>query len=510
MGRVGRSAVFVGGQVLDRLCYAALLALMTYLFGVSAETDIYFSVMLVPMLLAALTTEASLVATMQFLSVQRDDAQRWAAIGRMSIFFFVIYFAISLTLTLAAPVIIGLVAFGFPAAAKLEATSLERLAAWLVLFNGLGSCFGAILMREGRVAWGVFRPAVSSVLTMATALGLSLGGARAGAFVAAMVIGAGVATLLLAVPLLRTKGSHRLFGNGWWRMRGLSALFASSFYTVVGNGTFQILFLVERTLASGFGAGFVTILALARTLLAMVSFVPAGVANALFVEASSLSWEQRSYDLAAIAATVTRTALFIALPFMIVYFVATDALVGVLFERGRFGAASTADVAEYALLLGLSAPYMALSSAIVRIAQLAHMNRALALGSNLAIVVYVAAAFSLTAIWGAKGLPLAAAAHGLTFVVLLYGIFIRRLGWAVLSAELPRQLTLAILCAVLVLALHTTRLWPVGYVASLIASASATTLFYLAGAYALDLSRFRSWANVEAGKIQHLIASKVP
>jgi hypothetical protein len=49
----------------------------------------------------------------------------------------------------------------------------------------------------------------------------------------------------------------------------------------------------------------------------------------------------------------------------------------------------------------------------------------------------------------------------------------------------------------------------VGHVASLIASSAATALFYLAGAYALDLNRFRAWANVEAGKIQQLIASKV-
>jgi putative peptidoglycan lipid II flippase len=502
-GPVRRSALFVAGQVLDRLCYAASLAIMTYFFGVSGETDVYFIVTLVPLLIAALNNETTLVAAMQFLSMNRKQDEHWAAVGSMLVFFVLLFFAMTVVVQLLAPTIVAVVGIGLDGASRARAVELERLAAWLVLANGIGSVLGAVLMREGLLVWAVFRSALSNALMIAVSVALLMAGATGiVVFLYGMLAGAVFTALLLLPPLLRAKGKNRIFTSACWRMTGGPFLLASSFYNALGNGNYQILVLVERTVASNFGPGFVTILSLARTMLTLLAFVPAGVANALFVDLAKQPWEMRKRDIARIGALIGRAGLFIALPALVIYFAGINAIVGILFERGKFDAATTGLVAEYAVLLGLAGPYMALSTPVAKVMQLAHLNRELALGSNFACAIYVAAAIIVPLYFGPKGLALCAALHGAVYLVTIYGILVRRFGWAVLSIQLPEQLAATAVSAAVVVSLQATSLWPQRYFLSLAATCVATFLPYAIMSYLLDLNRARAWLGAEVEKMR--------
>ncbi|WP_434782185.1 lipid II flippase MurJ [Ferrovum myxofaciens] len=493
-----KSAIFVSAFFLDRASYAGLLALMTFLFGISEQTDIYFIVVLVPIFIVNISNEISFVTIMQALSQINDETNQWKTVGKLLIFFVLLYLILTISLIFFSKPLMDILGSSLTPNAKQQAVELQRISAILILANGVGAVGGNVLMRLGYSMLGAMRMPLTTILGFIASVAIYFTFEKSiWAFVAGGTLAAIVISMAFFLKLYFVKGDNHLFNRQSLNLFPLAAFFVSIFYNTLTNLGHNLILLIERTLASHYGGGVVTLLSLARTAVSLVGGVPGAVANAHFAGAMATSYENRIVGFTSWAAGVTRQTLLLAAPILLVFFLNIDAIVGFLFERGKFGVADRQAVAHLMFLYGLGAIQMILGGPVFKIFQMAHLDKALLCIVYSGVGIYAVLSYWLGGIWGGDGLVIAYSLSLNISIIALYLFLIWKFGIGIMDVPWVRLIVVSSV-SWLVLSNLVTAIspWP-SYFVRLVVVTTMVFAIFLGVAWIVNLAEMRSWLNVK-------------
>jgi len=494
-----KSAIFVAAFLLDRFSYAVQLGVMTYLFGVSDQTDIYFLVVLVPTMILNISSDVCFVAIMQGMSKAADEVERWLTAGRLLLFFLAIYCVIGAGLAVLSGLIIDVIGFGLTAEAKQQAVALLRLTALMVLGQGIGIVVGTILLQRGYLLLGTMRMPVVTVLGLVSSVAMYFYDKGIWTFVAGMCLGGILLAVIMCVTLFYAKGRYGLFDRRSLDLRGTASVAGSAFYNILTNLSHNLLVILERSLASHFGSGVVTLISLARTVLPIIGGVPGAITNARFVEAMSLPHERRMANIVPLSAAMTWQASLLGVPLLLVFLVNIDPIVGFLYQRGKFGAYDRQAVAHLVVLYGLGFFHFLLGGTVQKIYQMAHFDRKLTAVTYAGMVVY---ALLILAVWhfngGADGLVIAYSVAFNAIAFVLYFLLVTKFGVGIISATWIQLSIAAAVSCIAMLAARAAMPGSLSNLAVLATSASLGLAAFATVAWLQNLSGSRIWIRNKA------------
>jgi peptidoglycan biosynthesis protein MviN/MurJ (putative lipid II flippase) len=420
--RVRRNTVyFISAQLLDRGCYAALLAALTYLFGVGRVTDVFFVAVGLPVMVVNITMDGCFVTVLRALSRTNDEKQRWAVIGQSLILFGAVYAAIALLIAAGASGLVALTAPGLTPESRTRAIELLRLAVTMIPAQGIGQVVSSILIHRGRVSTGVWRPGIVSMFSLCAAfVGVEVLGTGIEIFIGGMVVGVWAVNLAYLVALLVAGKGNRL---DFRFQREIAAMFSSALVNSGNNIPTNIALLVERGVATLVGPGALSAITLARTCLNLVSGPAAAAANSTFVEALTFPVATNGRRVGMLYGP-----LFISAPILALLVVDGSSVIGFLFGHGHANAVNANLVAHILLILVASFPFQICSTGLLRMYQAANLDKWFLTILSIGMLMYVAAAIGLGQRWGITGL---AGIHAILFdltALMLAVVLVRHLG----------------------------------------------------------------------------------
>ncbi len=320
-------------------------------FGTAADLDAYLAAFRIPDLLFQLVAGGALgsafIPTFAAAWTEGSQQQAWMLFSRvLNLLTLFLVLLCGLAMLFAEPLVAGLIAPGFPVEQQRLTASLMRwMLASTVVFGASGLIMGAL-----NAVQHFLLPAVAPVLYNCAII--------AGAWLLAPVLGihglvVGVAGgsvlhLLVQLPaLLRQRVRYRFsFRIGDAQVREVARLMGPR---VLGLLFVQLNFLVNTVLASGLPDGSLSALNYAWLLMLLPQGIFAqAVATVAF---PTFSAQVAAGDRAQLMATLSgllRLILFLSIPAAFLLYVLDEPLIELLFQRGRFDAASTQAVA-YAL-----------------------------------------------------------------------------------------------------------------------------------------------------------------
>jgi len=320
-------------------------------FGTAADLDAYLAAFRIPDLLFQLVAGGALgsafIPTFAAAWTEGSQQQAWLLFSRiLNLLTLFLVTLCGLAMLFAEPLVAGLIAPGFSVEQQRLTASLMRwMLASTVVFGASGLIMGAL-----NAVQHFLLPAVAPVLYNCAII--------AGAWLLAPVLGihglvVGVAGgsvlhLLVQLPaLLRQRVRyHFSFRIGDAQVREVARLMGPR---VLGLLFVQLNFLVNTILASGLPDGSLSALNYAWLLMLLPQGIFAqAVATVAF---PTFSAQVAAGDRAQLMATLSgllRLILFLSIPAAFLLYVLDEQLIELLFQRGRFDAASTQAVA-YAL-----------------------------------------------------------------------------------------------------------------------------------------------------------------
>jgi putative peptidoglycan lipid II flippase len=321
----------------------------SYYFGAGFVTDAFLAAFRIPNLMRDLFAEGALSSAFvpTFTAIRTKDGEEaaWRLARRIMSVLLVVLGALSLAIFLGAPAIMHVYAAGFSPEKLDLAIRMTRILSPFLLAVALASVAMGVLNTFGRF----FVPALAPAsLNVAAILGMILlPPALAGAGLhtgLSLAIGAMVGGLLqfgVQVPGLRALG----FRFRWeWSPRdpGVVRIAALMLPATLGQAATQINFLVDTWLASRYGNGPITWLSLAFRLIQLpigLFGVALGMANLARVSRDAATGDKEA--LRTNLAAALRAAALLALPATAGLVALREPIVRLLFEHGRFDAAST-------------------------------------------------------------------------------------------------------------------------------------------------------------------------
>ncbi len=358
-----RAGIFGFYTLISRILGLVRDSVVAYFFGTRAAADAFYVAFRIPNLLRRLLAEGSL--TMAFVPVFTEYLKQSRAEGKKVADIVFTYLSMLLALItilgiLFAPSIVKVIAYGFEGTPdKLALTvyltrlmfpyiflvSLMALA--MGILNTL-KIFGApaaspIFLNLGIIAGAAFLSRFFAEPTVGLAIGVLIGG---------------VLQLLLQIPWLACEGMIPRF-NFDWRHPALKRIGLIMLPSVYGGAVYQVNVLVITLLASFLPTGSVSYLWYADR----VNEFPLGlfavaVATATLPTLSDHAAENRLQDFKNVLNYGLRIALTESIPAMIGIWLLAEPIVRILFERGEFGAASTAGTVGALRFFALGIPFI--------------------------------------------------------------------------------------------------------------------------------------------------------
>ena len=361
--RCTRAAGVVGGAtLLSRILGFVRDMVIAGFFGAGMRSDAFFVAFRIPNLMRRLFAEGTLsiafipVFTEYFCKRGKPEAVRLAC-SALRLTSAVLVLAV-VSGVLASPFLVRVFAPGFadnPAQLGLT-VGMTRLMFPYVFFIGLTALCMSILNSLGHFAGPALAPVLLNIAIILSAFFISPGLAEPVTGLAWGVLIGGMLQLAFQFPFLLRHGVHlfrraRLFHPALFRV-GSTLLPA-----LLGAAVYQVNVLVGTMLASLLPQGSVSYLYYADRL---VQF-PLGIFAIAMGTAvlPSLSRMASAGDMAGLRHTFSHTlglVFFITLPAMIGLIVLREPIIGLLFQRGAFGASAVRSTAESLLFFSLGLP----------------------------------------------------------------------------------------------------------------------------------------------------------
>ncbi len=377
-------------------------------FGTSDHVDTYLVAMLIPSLVALAVGSASRDALVPaYVERRLDDGEGasrlvsntlWSCAG-------LLFVAALLTLLLVEP-LMGLLAGGFAAEKRAMGGELLVLLLPYMLCVGLATLLRGYLQAHRRFALAASTPALIPLGVVAVLLVMP--GEPRGQWLA---VGTSLgAVVLLAVVLVATRSEARgrLLRRPSWDAPTSSVL-GGAVPLLAGVAILEIYFVVDTMMAAILPAGSVAVLTYGERISGVFCIVGAAVVQALFPHVSELAARGAWRSLGRTVLGFSALVLACTAPFVLLFWLAAEPVVGLVFERGEFTAADTANVAEVLRFGGLQIPGSILMALGARVVMALGTNRLVPVVALCGLVLNVAVNLLFMRWFGVKGIALATA-----------------------------------------------------------------------------------------------------
>ncbi|MBV8172898.1 MAG: murein biosynthesis integral membrane protein MurJ [Candidatus Eremiobacteraeota bacterium] len=397
-------------------------------FGESWEFDAFLVAAIVPTLVfgvfnGALVSALVPVFSEYFGAKQEEDA--WRLSSTVINVLFVVLLAAAALGWLAAPLIVRVVAVGFPADHLAETVRMTRILMPAIIATSIAGVLQAVLNAQQRYRAAALQGVALNVVTVASVLVLFR---QYGIYALVFGYAAGLfAQLLVQVPSFLRRSRYRLVVD--LRHPGIAALFAILGPIVVGSAVGQVNLLVDKYFASALPAGAISAMNYATKLVGFPQQLFAvAIATVIFPILSAQFATREIAALRQTASTGLRMTALITIPAAALLIVLAQPILSVLFERGAFTSGDVVRTAGalqyYAIgLLGIAACVV-----LTRCFFAMRDSRTpviLAIGVMIQNVVLSAL---LVGPYGVNGLAISNSASSLTEAAILFWLLHKRIG----------------------------------------------------------------------------------
>jgi putative peptidoglycan lipid II flippase len=396
-------------------------AVVAHQFGTGDALEAFLMALVLPQFAINLvggSLNAALIPT--YIHVQErasgEAAHRlFASVTALSL---AILIALALALGAAAPVILPVIASGFPPWKLALAESAFRWLLPTLVLSGLTTTWSAVLNAENRFALVAAAPVGTSLLTL---LLVGLEGAEWGmvALVAGTVGGALIEATVVGWGLARSGVSlvprwRGLTGDVREVVAQYLPMLAGAF--LMGGTT-----VVSQSMAAMLDPGSVSVLAYGGKLTTLLLGVMAvAVSTAVLSPFSRLVAVGDWIALRRALRTYSRLLLAVTVPMTLVLIALSKPLVVLLFQRGAFTATDSRIVALTQAMFLLQVPLYVVGMLLVRLISALRANRWLMWGSALNLAVNVVLTYVLMQTLGVAGIALATSLMYLGSVAFLW------------------------------------------------------------------------------------------
>ena len=378
------------------------------LFGTSGDLDVYLAAARIPEMIFLVVAGGALgsafIPTFAGHLAKEDHAGAWRlASAVVNLALLALTVAAGLVAAFAPVLVRTVIAPGFdPAQQALTARLLQLMLISSVIFGVSGVVMGALNARQHFLL-----PALApSVYNLSIIGGALLLGPRLGVLGMAVGVVVGAALhLLVQVPGLLRHGARYVptLGLDNPSVREVGRLMAPR---VLGTAITQLNFVVNNSLASGMGQGAVSAINYAWLLMLLPQGVFAqAVGTAAFPTFAGQAARGERAEMRTTLAATLRVVFSLSLPATVGLLVLGRPLVGLLFERGAFEAASTEAVAWALVFYALGLVGHAGIEIIARAFYALHDTFTPVWVGGLAIGINVVLSLTLPGVFGLMGWP---------------------------------------------------------------------------------------------------------
>lgn len=391
--------------LLSRGALALRDVLLASRLGTGDDVDALIAAAAIPLFLAQTLGWAMGQAFLPFYSRIRRDRGEAAAQGlllQVTALGAGCMLAVGMCTWAAAPLLLGLVAGGFPPAKHALTAGLLLPLALLPALAACAALWGAALTVAGR------QKLVASVVLLTPLLEVALLAFRpswgVGGLAWLRLGGNALEVVVLALVLF----SLRATGAKWSNLSNLSTVATQYASLVLGASIGSVSVLVDQAMSAPLGAGSVAALSYGcKVGLGLLGLFDIALAAVIYPRLADLAAQR---DWTGLRATVRQWAtgtfaIVAAGTLLLVAF--SEPLVRLLFERGSFGAADTELVARVQALFVLQLPFHAAALVGTRLLSALSRNQDLVLVSIVNALLNVFANLVLRKVLGVSGIALA-------------------------------------------------------------------------------------------------------
>jgi putative peptidoglycan lipid II flippase len=388
------------------------VAVIGGLFGASPQLDAYFAAFRIPdtvyQLAAAGALSSAIVPVASGLLARGEEGRTWRLLVTVAVLVGAAVALLAAAAALTAPVLLPLLAPGFPPPQQGLAVDLTRLLLLSPILLTLGTLATAALNSYGRFTASALAPLAYNVVIIAGALVL---GSTVGilGLAVSVVLGA-AAHLAIQLPGLMERARHHPRSALWPDLRdpAVGETVGLLLPRSLGLGATQLVFLVNTSLASSLGPGAISVYTVAFTLLQIpigLIGVPLGTVLLPSLSAAAATGDDHRY--ANLLGRGTRLLLFATIPLAILGALLAEPLVGVLVGYGHYDVPAVERTAATLTAFFLALVPESLTALLARAFYALHDTRRPVAAALAAVAVDVPAAVALAGPLGTPGLALA-------------------------------------------------------------------------------------------------------
>jgi putative peptidoglycan lipid II flippase len=399
---------------------------IAYGFGTTAELGAFIFAAMFPAFLINVVSGALQVAFVpRYLSVKATagPAEAAALAARFSM---VTVLLMALVVLVVAPLcylLLGHVASGFDGPTLALCRLLMLMLMPTAVVSGVAAMWTSLLNAESHFAYTALVPLVTPICVVLAlvksdspwSVETLVLGVAAGALIEALLLGRRVRALGF-----RPLGRPRLVGEADRRIFGQFLPAAAANVLMAGS------MLVEQSFAANVSAEDVAAYAFGTRLTVVVATVlVTTLSTVLLPHFSRVAATSGAAGLRGALAPVIIATLAASLPAAGLFWVASEAITTLVFQRGSFGAADAALVSSIQAVHGLYIPIFALSMVAVRLVNALSASRVLMAGSALNLVASVALNAALVSRVGVVGIAWANVGMYLVSALFLWAFVLR-------------------------------------------------------------------------------------
>lgn len=413
-------------SALTQLAGFAKGLLIAFFFGVGAELDGYYLAQVIPVALAAVLQVAIQSGLMpvyvRLIAESPVEARRvaWQVLAGLAL----VCAAASAVLSLSAAWLVAMVAPGASGATVDAAVTALRVLAFLLLFNVVADAFATLLNAHMKFAAAALAPAANAIASGAVLLVVPSPGLDA--LVWGSLLGVAVQVAIVAWALRSARIGLSFDSKPAPELR---TVWHTSLAILPGAVFANVAGAIPQIWAAQLGSGALSVYAYANRLHGMAAQILAvGVSTVLLPHFARLLVERRHADIDAqlrqglpvVASLGVAIAAWVSL--------AGEPALRLLFERGKFDARATEDVAAVWFWLSIGLLPMVWGTVLAKVLQAAARTSLLSAFAGLGLLVLLAACQLLAARFGTSGVALAVGVMYLATALLCHGAVARTLG----------------------------------------------------------------------------------
>ncbi len=469
-------------------------------FGTTAAKDAYLVAWALPDVISGLVTEGLsgvLVPIFTEYSGRGDERQAWRVASSIANAIVLILSAAAALVIIAAPLLVSLLAPGFPPATHALAVRLTRIMAVAMVFMGVQGLVTGVLNAHQRFVAPALVPVAFNVAVIAVVLATA---PRLGieSLAIATVVGT-MCMVLVQLPRLPW-GQVRCYLGIATRDEGTRRFARLAGPLIVGTLILSSINVLNRIFGSLLPEGSLAALDFALRTTGPAYVIAPALATTLLPTLSRQASLGQWADFHARLSLGVRIHLLVTIPATAAFIFLSEPIIRILFQRGVFDPRSTAMTAAALAWYSLGLVSYGLYHLLINTFY-ALQNTTIRIQAGLIVVgTYITGNLLLIGVMGANGVALSFALAHTTPCLFLLARLGRRLGWHVERDVLGFAGRVLLAALVMSLGIAALRwglgdgMWRGGFVQVLAATAltgGAAVLLYLAGLWALGVREVR-------------------